>query len=144
MLAHLVRDGLLISDGTGRGMVYFLPWQKQREDAFFDLRVGVDSPGKSDAIPPQLGPIPPELNAIPPQLASISPELPLQYLDWNDLPPELQSKLLELAAPVRIKRRASPALLQQTILALCEKRYLGRRVLAHLLNRNADGLLRGD
>lgn len=142
MLAHLVRDGFLTSDGAGRGMVYFLPWQKQREDALFDLRVGVVSTGKNDAIPPQLSPLPPELSTIPPQLGPIPPDLLAQYLDWNDLPSELQSKLFELAAPVRTRRRTSPELLQQTILALCEKRYLGRRVLAHLLNRNADDLLK--
>ncbi len=142
MLAHLVKDGFLTSDGAGRGMMYFLPWKKQLEDALFDLRAGMISSGKNDAIPPQLNPIPPELNAIPPQLGAIPPELPPQYLDWNDLPPELQSKLLELALPVRTKRRTSPAVLQQTILALCAKRYLGRRVLAYVLKRNADDLLK--
>lgn len=142
MLAHLVRDGFLTSDGAGRGMVYFLPWKKQLEDALFDLRVGTNNSGKSDAVPPQLSSIPPELNAIPPQLGAIPPELPPQYLDWNELPQELQSKLLELASPVRTKRRTSPAVLQQTILALCEKRYLGRRVLAYVLKRNADDLLK--
>ncbi|MDP2029897.1 MAG: putative DNA binding domain-containing protein [Thiobacillus sp.] len=135
MLAGLVRDGLLASDGAGRGMVYFLPWQKQREDALFDLRMGVTGSVNVNAIPPQLG-------SIPPQLGSIPPELTPQYIDWNDLPPGLQSELLELAAPVRDKPRVSPALLQETILALCERRFLGRRVLAKLLARNADDLLK--
>lgn len=135
MLSHLVRDGLLSSDGAGRGMMYYLPWQKQRQDSLFDLSVGVVSAGNDNPIPPQLDSIPPELNSIP-------PELPPQYLDWNDLPEEFQLRLLELAAPVRGKRRVSPELLQQTILVLCEKCYLGRRVLAHLLNRNADDLLK--
>lgn len=142
MLAHLVRDGLLASDGAGRGMVYFLPWQKQHEDALFDLRMETGGTVKNSPIPPELGSIPPELNTIPPELGPIPPELPQQFLDWNDLPPELQLKLLELAAPIRAKPRASPELLQQTILALCEGRYLGRRILAHLLDRNADDLLK--
>lgn len=142
ILAHLVRDGLLASNGTGRGMMYFLPWQKQREDALFDLRMGMAGSVKNNIIPPELGPIPPELNAIPPELGSLPPELPLQFLEWNDLPPELQLKLLELAEPIRVKPRAAPQLLQQTILALCEGRYLGRRVLAHVLDRNADDLLK--
>ena len=128
MLAHLVRDGFLASDGTGRGMVYFLPWQKQREDALFDLRMGVSATGRNTAIPPELSAIPPEL-------------LP-QYLDWKDLPPVLQTELVDLAAPISAKRRVSPEQLQQTILALCEGRYLGRRVLAHLLGRNQDDLLK--
>src|SRR5207244_3084334 len=29
MLARLVKDGLLVSDGVGRGMMYFLPWQER-------------------------------------------------------------------------------------------------------------------
>ena len=135
MLAGLVREGLLASDGTGRGMVYFLPWQKQREDAIFDLRTGVAGSEKPSAIPPELGSIPPELGSIPPELTP-------QYLDWNDVPPSLQSELIELAAPIRAKPRASPELLQRTILALCEKRFLGRRVLAYLLDRNPDDLLK--
>lgn len=141
-LAHLVRDGLLASDGTGRGMVYFLPWQKQREDALFDLRMGVSGISGNGTIPPKLGLLPPELNAIPPELGSIPPELPPQFLEWNDLPPELQSELLALAEPIRVKPRAAPELLRQTILALCNGRYLGRRVLAYLLERNADDLLK--
>ena len=122
--------------------MYFLPWQKQREDALFDLRMGMAGSVKNNTIPPELGSIPPELNTIPPELGSIPPELPPQFLDWNDLPPELQSKLLELAAPIRAKPRAAPELLKQTILALCDGRYLGRRVLAYLLERNADDLLK--
>jgi ATP-dependent DNA helicase RecG len=142
ILAHLVRDGLLASDGTGRGMVYFLPWQKQREDALFDLRMGVAGIAGSGTIPPELGSIPPELYTIPPELGTIPPELPPQYLEWNDLPPELQSELLALAEPIRAKPRVPPELLKQTILALCDGRYLGRRVLAYLLERNADDLLK--
>lgn len=140
VLAHLVREELLASDGTGRGMVYFLPWQKQREDALFDLRTRTAGTINGGSIPPELGAIPPELSSIPPELGAIPPELPPQYLEWNDLPPNLQSELLQIAAPVREKPRVPPELLKQTILALCEERYLGRRVLAHLLSRNPDDL----
>ena len=38
--------------------------------------------------------------------------------------------------------RVPPEQLQQTILALCKGRFLGRRVLARLLDRNADDLLK--
>ena len=37
MLARLAREELLLSDGIGRGMVYFLPWKREHEDALFDL-----------------------------------------------------------------------------------------------------------
>lgn len=141
ILAHLVRDGLLEPDGTGRGMVYFLPWQKQREDALFDLRTGAGTFNNS-AISPELGSIPLELKTISPELSSIPLELPPQYLDWNDVPQNIQAELLALAAPIRGKRRAPPELLQQTILNLCKRRYLGRRVLAHVLSRHPDDLLK--
>ena len=47
-----------------------------------------------------------------------------------------------LSSPVREKRRVSPEVMQQAVLNLCQGRFLGRRVLAHLLARNADDLLK--
>ncbi|MBS1189861.1 MAG: family ATPase [Rhodocyclaceae bacterium] len=142
MLARLAREGLLLSDGVGRGMVYFLPWQREREEVLFDLRTNVAHLVKGSPIPPELSVIPPELGAIPQELSAIPPELRPQYLDWEDLPPELQTELLALSSPVREKRRVSPETMQQAVLDLCRGRFLGRRVLAHLLARNADDLLK--
>lgn len=142
MLAKLAREELLQSDGVGRGMVYFLPWQREREDALFDLRTNVAHLVKGSAIPQELNAIPPELGVIPPELSAIPPELRPQYLDWEDLPAELQSELLMLSSPVREKRRVSPEVMQQAVLNLCQGRFIGRRVLAHLLARNADDLLK--
>ena len=51
------------------------------------------------------------------------------------LSPELLATLTTLAAPVRATRRARPDLVRQTVLALCEGRFLGPRVLAALLGR---------
>jgi hypothetical protein len=48
--------------------------------------------------------------------------------------------LEEMAKPVSTRQRASPELVQQTVLALCRGRYLGLRVLAELLKRrNQEG-----
>lgn len=142
LLARLARDGMLLSDGVGRGMVYFLPWQREREDALFDLRTNVTHLSNVGSIPPELGSIPPQLSAIPPELGAIPPELSLQYLDWDELPPGLQAELWALSAHVREKRRVSPDVMQQAVFSLCRGRFLGRRVLAYLLARNPDDLLK--
>ena len=132
MLAGLVRDGLLVSDGAGRGMVYFLPWQKQCAILLFDagdqLREA-DSPVIS-----------PELSAITPELSAITPELTAPHLDWSALLPELQTMLVEMALPVSKRTRVPPSVLQETVLRLCDGRYLGLRVLAKVLQRDPDDL----
>ena len=132
MLAGLVRDGLLVSDGAGRGMVYFLPWQKQCAILLFDagdqLREA-DSPVIS-----------PELSAITPELSAITPELTGPHLDWSALLPELQTMLVEMALPVSKRTRVPPSMLQETVLRLCGGRYLGLRVLAKVLQRDPDDL----
>jgi hypothetical protein len=86
--------------------------------------------------------IPPELQALPPELQILAPVSSCPYMDWADLPPELQEALAALARPISQHPRVKPDLLQSVILLLCEGRYLGRRVLAHLLNRNTDDLLK--
>ena len=132
MLAGLVRDGLLVSDGAGRGMVYFLPWQKQSAILLFDagdqLREA-DSPVIS-----------PELSAITPELSAITPELTGPHLDWSALLPELQTMLVEMALPVSKRTRVPPSVLKETVLRLCGGRYLGLRVLAKVLQRDPDDL----
>lgn len=142
MLAGLVRDGLLATQGIGRGMVYFLPWQQPDAGAFFDRAAESGDAAMPLSIPPELGVIPPELRAIPPELGAIAPELSGPYIDWADVPPALQATLTELAMPVSQHPRVKPDLLQDTVLRLCDGRYLGRRVLAHLLSRNPDDLLK--
>lgn len=49
--------------------------------------------------------------------------------------PDKEPDLTEIAAPVRSSRRAKPAVVQATILALCRGRYLTVRELANLLQR---------
>lgn len=63
-------------------------------------------------------------------------------MDWEDVPPELQALLTRIAEPVSQRGRVTSELMEATVLKLCERRYLGRRVLAHLLNRNPDDLLK--
>jgi len=135
MLAHLVRDGMLVSAGVGRGMVYFLPWQGAHGASPFENDMGAP-------LLPEQGKVPPELNTIPPELSAIPPERPALYLEWSQLGDELQNELMRLAQPVSARKRAAPGVLHATILTLCQGRYLGRRVLAQLLKRNPDDLLK--
>lgn len=149
MLAGLVRDGLLTTQGAGRGMVYFLPWQTQMTLRMFE---GTESP-----LTPELAGLTPELAGLTPELAGLTPELsqltteqpircdsepqePVVISDLSQIPPDDLARLRDLAAPVAQRKRATPALVQQTVLALCCGRYLGLRVLAQLLGRNPDGM----
>ena len=157
MLANLVRDGLLRTDGAGRGMVYYLPWQEHYSDAFAD-RASADAklfqPGgitpEQKTLTPELPPITPELSPKTPELPAITPVLPgaaqnqqaepVVITDLTQITPEELALLHELAAPVAVRGRATPELVQETVLRLCNGRYLGLRVLAELLGRNADGV----
>ena len=150
MLASLVRDGFLRPDGVGRGMVYFLPWQKQYAGSFFDRAAQTSMPAESGALTPELGALTPELAAITPELSVLTPEqpgsaenalgAPVVISDLGQIAPDELMTLRTLAAPVAGRGRASPELVQQTVLALCRGRYLGLRVLADLLGRNPDGV----
>ena len=128
LLARLVRDGLLLSEGVGRGTAYRLPWQGKRDGSLFDNDV-------STALASQLNTLPPELNTLPPELAiaSINNQPIIQML--GQLSATDLVSLRQLAAPVSGRARATPELVQQTVLTLCAGRYLGLRVLTDLLNR---------
>ncbi len=133
LLATLVRDQLLKTNGIGRGMVYFLPWQHLGTSTIFDL---ADQPVLSQ----KLGGLPPELSSIPPELSSIPPESARPHLDWEAMPLELQTELMALGQLVSQQSRVTPAVLRQTILVLCKGRVLGLRVLAKAIQRDPDDL----
>ena len=125
MLGALVRDGLLASEGSGRGMTYRLPWQRRDASALFNT---------ADAG----GDVPPE-SVKPPELDTKPPELEI-FQDWALVPRELQAALAELAKPVAERKHARAPTVRQTIQALCTGRFLGLRVLAHVLRRDPDDL----
>lgn len=134
MLASLVRDHLLTTQGAGRGMVYFLPWQSQTAAMSFE-------PGDELVSSPSAG-LTPELGGLTPELSTLTPEQdePDVISDLGQIAPDELARLRALAAPVADRERASPELVQQTVLALCSGRYLGLRALAQLLGRNPDGV----
>jgi len=140
MLGRLVRDALLVSTGVGRGMRYLLPWQKNREQALFGDETASISTALG-ALPPELGALPPELSALSPELGESSTGLAQRLItDLDNLSAEELALLVELAKPVSSRQRATPELVQKTVLALCSGRYLGLRVLSELLKRrNQEG-----
>ncbi|MGV7210087.1 RNA-binding domain-containing protein [Oxalobacteraceae bacterium A2-2] len=147
MLRGLVRDGFLVPDGAGRGMVYFLPWQRRSAATVFDLADRADLASNADVISPELATVPPELAAVPPELAAVPPEqgppaaAPAgPYLDWAALPEAMQTQLIEQGRMVSGQARVAPVVLRETILALCADRLLGLRVLAQALQRDPDDL----
>lgn len=151
MLGSLVREGLLVSEGTGRGMVYRLAWRHASSlPGLFALNDNTAQSSEHPGKPPELSETPPELGDKPPEVDAPSPELSgvapapaaTLHLNWAEVPADVQAQLLALAAPVRGSGKARAELTQATVVALCTGRFLGRHVLAHVLDRNADDLLR--
>ncbi len=136
MLTRLVKDELLVSDGFGRGMVYFVPWQDRRAVTAFE-------DGEVSSLTPELGVLTPDLGPLTPDLGSLTPELevgvqaagPQVISELAQLTEAELAHLQHLAKPVNDAKRSAPDLVQQTVLTLCAGRYLGLRVLAELLNR---------
>lgn len=152
-LSRLVRDGFLVPDGIGRGMVYCLPWQTKAgfrseleasgdTDAGLSLALGVKTP-ELVALTPELGAITPELGATTPELALQAPGLaggdsgvvPLVVSALSALTPEALVRLQQVAQPVSSRRRAAPDQVRGVVLALCDGQFMGLRVLAALLGR---------
>ena len=80
---------------------------------------------------------------LPQELEHKSQELrqPL-YVETTDLAPAELSELESISAAVREKGRVSPEVMRNTVLKLCQGRYLGLRILASLLGRDAADLSR--
>ena len=146
MLAHLVRDRLLVPEGVGRGMVYFAPWQSRGGTASFASepqdRTGLDN-GNAESLPQELGGLPQELSGLPQELDALPQkgELPL-LVEIADVPHDELLRLESLAQPVSSHQRSHPDVMRRVVLQLCAGRYLGVRVLAHLLRRDSNDLVR--
>lgn len=136
MLGRLVRDGMLLSEGVGRGMRYLLPWQENPATVLFDDEISL-------SLTPELGTLTPELSTLTPELSALTQEPSLAndvgvvqvITDLKSLDASAIDVLTQIAQPVSSRQRASPQLVQQTVLALCTERFVGLRVLAELLHR---------
>jgi len=135
MLARLVRENLLVTDGMGRGMVYYLPWQARHPMASFAVEGPAPAPDQA-GLPPQLGALPPQLDALPPQLPGLTPEpAGVVIADRHSLSAEAWADLQARAQAVAGRKRVAPLTMHETVLALCDGHYLGLRVLSELLGR---------
>jgi len=154
MLARLVKEGMLVSDGVGRGMIYFVPWMSRSITC--DL-FAADQSASSGNQPHNLGQITQELASLPQELASLPQELaslpqelaslPQEqkqylYIELSDLTSVELTELEQISTFAREKKRIRPELMNGIILQLCKGRYLGLRILAHLLARDAADLRR--
>ena len=145
-LSRLVRDGFLVPDGIGRGMVYGLPWQTKAgfgseleasggTDAGLSLALGAKTP-ELVALTPELGATTPKLALQAPELAgSGSGAVPMVVSALSALTPEALARLQQVAQPVSSRRRAVPDQVRAVVLALCDGQFMGLRVLAALLGR---------
>lgn len=139
MLAHLVKDGLLAPDGIGRGMVYFLPWQAHGDVAIF----ATERLDRTDLESGQGKPLTQELSVLTQERGSLPREFESPLLaEVADVPPDEMRLLESLAQPARSQKRVSPDVMRGVVLQLCMGRYLGVRVLAHLLRRDSSDLVR--
>ncbi len=149
MLARLVKDGLLVPDGVGRGMVYFLPWQARSEASLFSSEVpgakSVPNP-HVDAKPltGELGGLTGELGSLTGELGGLTGELDGVKIisSLEQLTAEEQAILEAIAQPVRGSKRVKPEVMQPVLLMLCKARYLGLRVITELLGRKDSENLR--
>jgi ATP-dependent DNA helicase RecG len=154
LLARLVRDGLLISDGKSRGMVYHLPGETlpTPEQVFI-------GPTLPDANPTNMGSSSEysgdsseylsdsfEYSGNASGLRDVNGRLTSSHIDApivDDLAilsSNFRETLEQLADEPRHKSRLAFERMQGVILALCRDQYLTLSVLAQLVKRNPDSL----
>lgn len=161
LLARLVKQGLLASDGRSRGMVYFLPGailptpeQVFAGPAFPPLHPGNVGSGSeySGLSSEHSAPTSEHLESTSEHLALIegerdsrgrlmSPHLDAPIIDdLALLDRSFRDTLEQLAGESRKKGRLVPRRMEQVILALCRDHFIALSALALLLDRNADAL----
>lgn len=151
MLARLVKDGLLVPDGVGRGMVYFVPWMARplTGEAFATGPLSTDSkPQELSALPHNLDPIRQELDRkgqeLDPKRQELGPkrqELGLPILvERAHISDEEWAELQAMALPVCQRGKVKTETMQAVIGQLCQNHFIGLLLLAELLGRNEEHL----
>ena len=145
MLARLVRDGFLIPDGIGRGMVYFVPWMSRplaSETFAADLPITVAlEPQEFNSKCQELDPKRQELDPKRQELDPKRQELTLPI--WGDrahVSDEEWEELQVIALPVRERGKVGPETMQAVISQLCQNHFIGLLLLSELLGRNEEHL----
>jgi predicted HTH transcriptional regulator len=152
LLARLVKEGFLASDGRSRGMVYHLPGESlPTPDQVFEGPLPLSSthiepssthlPVSSTHLPPSStylggGDQPRDANG-----CRLSPHLDAPLIDeLKELSPGFLTALEQQAIEPRTKGKLSALVMQQVILSLCHGRFLMIGPLAALVDRNPNAL----
>lgn len=136
-LAGLVRSGLLVSEGSGRGTVYFLPGVGTVDaDQAFMSEV-IDFSGLARASNGVQSGQAPEVRGRGPEVSSGGPEVRAEGPEVSE---ETRDQLLAIAEPVRSRGRSPHDEVERVILDLCKGRYLTLRTLGGLLGRSDEFL----
>lgn len=152
MLGRLVKDGFLVPDGVGRGMVYFAPWMPRpviREAFSSELKIssGVRPPMfdlKGQELDDQGQELTPKRQELDSKRQELDPKrqesgLPI-WTDRDQIPDDEWSSLQIIALPVKEHGKVSTDTMQDVIRQLCRDRYVGLRLLSVLLGRNEEHL----
>jgi predicted HTH transcriptional regulator len=145
MLGRLVRDGFLVPNGVGRGMVYFAPWMPiplNREAFSSDLTVlsGAKPSGfarKGQELDPKRQELDPKRQEFNPKRQEL--DLPL-WTDRDQIPYGEWSSLQIIATSVKERGKVPTKDMQDIIRQLCRDRYVGLGLLSVLLGRNEEHL----
>jgi ATP-dependent DNA helicase RecG len=153
MLGKLVKKGLLVTHGIGRGMMYSLPWldtfnEEMALSQDYSLFPLEDSKRQElDLKRQELDSKRQELDLkrqeLDPKRQELDPKLDHHLLlDFSQLNDLQRNELQIIAALVRSHRKVPAEIMRTILLRLCENRYIGLRLLAELLNREAENLRR--
>lgn len=127
LLQGLVRDHYLVADGFGRGTHYSLGVGPNSATRTVSPPDQVSSPPNSEPTPPNSASSPPNSAATPPEFQPA-------------LSPVHDPALLQLARPISQMGASAHGAVRNTILALCQERFLSLRDLSALLNRQQETL----
>ncbi|MCE4553892.1 RNA-binding domain-containing protein [Roseateles cellulosilyticus] len=155
LLARLVRQGLLVSDGRSRGTIYHLPGEAlpTPDQVFVGPQLLAATPGANTrsgepdlAGGSEYSEVSSEYSDLPQQMRDSLGRLASPLLDSpvvDDLAmldAGFLAQLEGLAAEARQKEKLPRHKMELVIHALCQDQFITLSALAKLLNRNADGL----
>lgn len=135
-LQHLVQEGMLASQGAGRGVVYFLPGQEMPtpDDVFGPLPSGQNFQtfrSSSDLGASSSGLPQPDEDGY-----WHSEQLALPVInDLATLSPALLQRLEQLAVEPRSRKKLKREMMEQVIMAVCAGHFITLQALAELLQR---------
>ena len=135
-LCALVKDGYLESDGASRGTFYYFPGEPPNiEDDIVSQAYELTKKTLQEDLVSGFHPEGTSSDHL--ETSSDHLETSSDHLETSS---DHLKSLKVIAAPVRDKGKVSSQVMEQTILSLCEGRFLTSRQLGKLLNRDRDSL----